>query len=112
MTELCRHCCYCLFDLSVCYDNCEGICLVWGAWQAIIGQLPSPWPRLYLQKMAAMADLFILTSAGSLLFHCIFVVERLTIESGGNKFLKKGFKVMTNFSIENMHIELDNRLTK
>ena len=66
MTKLCRGCCLCLFDLSICYDNHEAICLVLGAWQALIGQFPSPWPGLYLQKMAALADLLILTSAGSL----------------------------------------------
>ena len=48
MTKRCRCCCQCLFDLYVCYDNRQGNCLVSGAWQAIIGQPPSPWPRLYL----------------------------------------------------------------
>ena len=84
MTKLCQGCCQCLFDLSVCYDNRECICLVLGAWQALIGQFPSPWQRLHLQKMAALADLFILTSAWSLLYygmHCslltIVVNEKL-----------------------------------
>ena len=36
----CRCCCQCLFDLCVCYDNRQGICLVFRAWQAIVGQLP------------------------------------------------------------------------